>query len=40
MTGFESVVKGAEESSPEFRAGGFLKAICMAILVELSSTPS
>jgi APA family basic amino acid/polyamine antiporter len=33
MTGFESVVKGAEESSPEFRAGGFLKAIWMAILV-------
>src|SRR5712664_1732382 len=33
MTGFESVVKGAEESSPEFRTGGFLKAIWMAILV-------
>ena len=33
MTGFESVVKGAEESSPEFRAGGFFKAIWMAILV-------
>jgi amino acid transporter len=33
MTGFESVVKGAEESSPEFRARGFFKAIWMAILV-------
>ena len=33
MTGFESVVKGAEEASPEFRAGGFLKAIWMAIVV-------
>ncbi len=33
MTGFESVVKGAEEASPEFRAGGFLKAIWMAIIV-------
>src|ERR1700687_2975766 len=33
MTGFESVVKGAEESSPEFRAGGFFKAIWVAILV-------
>ena len=33
MTGFESVVKGAEESSLEFRAGGFFKAIWMAILV-------
>src|ERR1700730_7570922 len=33
MTGFESVVKGAEESSPEFRTGGFFKAIWMAILV-------
>ena len=33
MTGFEAVVKGAEESSPEFRAGGYLKAIWMAILV-------
>jgi hypothetical protein len=31
MTGFESVVKGAEEASPEFRARGFLKAIWMAI---------
>jgi APA family basic amino acid/polyamine antiporter len=33
MTGFESVVKGAEEASPEFRARGFLKAIWMAIVV-------
>ena len=33
MTGFESVVKGAEEATPEFRAGGFLKAIWMAIIV-------
>jgi amino acid transporter len=33
MTGFESVVKGAEEASPEFRSRGFLKAIWMAIVV-------
>ncbi len=33
MTGYESVVKGAEEASPEFRSGGFLKAIWSAILV-------
>jgi APA family basic amino acid/polyamine antiporter len=33
MTGFESVVKGAEESSPEFRARGFFKAMWMAIVV-------
>jgi basic amino acid/polyamine antiporter, APA family len=33
MTGFESVVKGAEEASPEFRADGFFKAIWMAIVV-------
>src|SRR5580693_4131008 len=33
MTGFESVSKAAEESTPEFRAAGFLKAIWMAILV-------
>src|ERR1700734_3809641 len=33
MTGFESVSKAAEESTPEFRKQGFLKAICMAILV-------
>jgi amino acid transporter len=33
MTGFESVSKAAEESTPEFRGGGFLKAIWMAVLV-------
>ena len=33
VTGFESVVKGAEEASPEFRARGFFKAIWMAIAV-------
>src|SRR5271156_212345 len=33
MTGFESVSKAAEESAPEFRATGFLKAIWMAILI-------
>jgi amino acid transporter len=33
MTGFESVVKGAEEASHEFRARGFFKAIWMAIVV-------
>ncbi len=33
MTGYESVVKGAEEASPEFRARGFFKAIWMAIVV-------
>ncbi len=33
MTGFESVSKAAEESAPEFRGLGFLKAIGMAILV-------
>ena len=33
MTGFESVSKAAEESTPEFRGPGFLKAICMAVLV-------
>jgi amino acid transporter len=33
MAGFESVVKGAEEARPEFRAGGFLKAMWMAIVV-------
>src|SRR5271170_6561483 len=31
MTGFESVVKGAEEASPDFRARGFSKAIWAAI---------
>jgi APA family basic amino acid/polyamine antiporter len=33
MTGFESVSKAAEESTPEFRAAAFLKAIWMAILI-------
>jgi amino acid transporter len=33
MTGFESVTKAAEESTPQFRSQGFLPAICMAILV-------
>jgi amino acid transporter len=33
MTGFESVGKAAEESAPEFRGQGFLKAIWMAVLV-------
>jgi len=33
MTGFESVVKGAEEASPEFRSRGFFKAMWMAIAV-------
>jgi amino acid transporter len=33
MTGFESVVKGAEEASPEFRSRSFFKAIWMAIVV-------
>jgi amino acid transporter len=33
MTGFESVSKAAEESTPEFRGQGFLKAISMALLV-------
>lgn len=33
MTGFESVTKAAEESSPEFRAQSFLTAIWMAIAV-------
>jgi amino acid transporter len=33
MTGFESVVKSAEEASPEFRARGFYRAMWMAIVV-------
>jgi APA family basic amino acid/polyamine antiporter len=33
MTGFESVSKAAEESTPEFRSHSFLSAIWMAILV-------
>jgi amino acid transporter len=31
MTGFESVPKCAEEASPEFRAGGFFRAILLAL---------
>jgi len=33
MTGFESVSKAAEESTPEFRSPGYLKAIWMAVAV-------
>jgi basic amino acid/polyamine antiporter, APA family len=33
MTGYESVVKGAEEASPEFPSEGFFKAIWIAIVV-------
>jgi APA family basic amino acid/polyamine antiporter len=33
MTGFESVSKAGEESTPDFRRQGFLKAIWMAVLV-------
>jgi basic amino acid/polyamine antiporter, APA family len=33
MTGFESVGKAAEEANPDFRARGFFRAICAAILV-------
>jgi basic amino acid/polyamine antiporter, APA family len=33
MTGFESVSKAAEESTPQFRSQSFLKAIWMAVLV-------
>ncbi len=33
MTGFESVSKAAEESTPEFRGQGFLTAIWMAVLI-------
>jgi len=33
MTGFESVAKCAEEASPEFRSGGFFRAIVLAIVV-------
>lgn len=36
MTGFESVAKASEESSPEFRSGGFFIAILMAILVGIA----
>jgi basic amino acid/polyamine antiporter, APA family len=33
MTGFESVPKCAEEASPEFRSGGFFRAILLALAV-------
>ena len=33
MSGFEAVVKGSEESSPEFQASGFFKAMWVAIAV-------
>src|SRR5215472_11224171 len=33
MTGFESVPKAAEEAQPEFRSGGFFRAIVMALIV-------
>ena len=33
MTGFESVGKAAEESSPDFRGNDFFRAIAMAIIV-------
>jgi basic amino acid/polyamine antiporter, APA family len=33
MTGFESVVKGAEEASPDFQSKHFLRAIIAAIVV-------
>jgi basic amino acid/polyamine antiporter, APA family len=33
MTGYESAVKGAEEASPDFDAGGFSKAMAIAIAV-------
>jgi basic amino acid/polyamine antiporter, APA family len=33
MTGFESVSKAAEESTPEFRSQSFLKAIWMAVFI-------
>jgi len=33
MTGFESVGKAAEEASPDFRTGGFFRAIWMAIFI-------
>ncbi|MGH9862678.1 MAG: APC family permease [Candidatus Acidiferrales bacterium] len=33
MTGFESVPKCAEEASPEFRTGGFFRAILLAIVI-------
>jgi APA family basic amino acid/polyamine antiporter len=36
MTGFESVGKAAEESSPDFRAQGFFHAIWMAIFIGIA----
>src|SRR5258708_32774062 len=36
MTGFESVGKAAEESSPDFRAQGFFRAIWMAIFIGIA----
>lgn len=33
MTGFESVGKAAEEAGPEFRAGGFYRAIWMSVVI-------
>jgi amino acid transporter len=33
MTGFESVPKCAEEASPEFRSGGFFRAILLSLAV-------
>src|SRR5581483_6666340 len=36
MTGFESVGKAAEEAAPEFRSGGYFKAIVAAILVGMA----
>lgn len=36
MTGFESVGKAAEEASPEFRSGGFFRAIWMAIFIGIA----
>lgn len=33
MTGFESVSKASEEAGPEFRSGGFYRAIWMAVVI-------
>jgi len=33
MTGFESIGKAAEEAGPGFRAQGFFRAICMAVVI-------
>jgi amino acid transporter len=35
MAGFESVAKCAEEATPEFRSGNFLRAMWMAIIVAI-----